>query len=335
MVTGLRGWQRQPRPSRPYAWGVTPTGTARAARTPPVIDLHTHSTVSDGTETPAELVAAAAVAGVDVLAITDHDTVAGWSEAAEAARVHGVTLVRGIEISCAWRHSSIHLLGYLIDADDGPLAAELARARESRSTRLERMVALMAADGIPLGYDEVLAQVGPGATPGRPHIADALIANGTISHRDEAFQSWLGNDSPYYVGHYAPDPVRAVELVRAAGGVPVIAHPFTLTRTGVLDDALIERMRDAGLVGLEALPPRPRPRGGRAGHGARRPARTAAHGIERLPRRGQAQPARREHDGPGGVRGARSRLERRHRGAEALTPSTRPPPTEIVLHAQE
>lgn len=252
MVTGLRGWQRQPRPSRPYAWGVTPTGTARAARTPPVIDLHTHSTVSDGTETPAELVAAAAVAGVDVLAITDHDTVAGWSEAAEAARVHGVTLVRGIEISCAWRHSSIHLLGYLVDADDGPLAAELARARESRSTRLERMVALMAADGIPLGYDEVLAQVGPGATPGRPHIADALIANGTISHRDEAFQSWLGNDSPYYVGHYAPDPVRAVELVRAAGGVPVIAHPFTLTRTGVLDDALIGRMRDAGLVGLEA-----------------------------------------------------------------------------------
>ena len=147
---------------------MTPTGTARAARTPPVIDLHTHSTVSDGTETPTELVAAAAVAGVDVLAITDHDTVAGWAEAAEAARVHGVTLVRGIEISCAWRHSSIHLLGYLIDADDGPLAAELARARESRSTRLERMVALMAADGIPLGYDEVLAQVGPGATPGGP-----------------------------------------------------------------------------------------------------------------------------------------------------------------------
>ena len=237
---------------RPYAGGVTPTGTAHGARTHPVIDLHAHSTVSDGTETPAELVAAAAAAAVDVLAITDHDTVAGWDEAAEAARVHGVTLVRGIEISCAWRHSSIHLLGYLTDADDGPLALELERARESRSTRLERMVALMAADGIPLGYDEVLAQVGPGATPGRPHIADALIANGTISHRDEAFESWLGNDSPYYVGHYAPDPVRAVELVRSAGGVPVIAHPFTRTRTGVLDDALIERMRDAGLVGLEA-----------------------------------------------------------------------------------
>ena len=101
---------------------------------------------------------------------------------------------------------SIHLLGYLTDPDDAALAGELARARDSRATRLERMVALMAADGIPLTYDEVLAQVGPGATAGRPHIADALIANGTIRHRDEAFRDWLGDDSPYYVGHYAPTP---------------------------------------------------------------------------------------------------------------------------------
>ncbi len=230
---------------------MTPTGAAGAARARPVIDLHAHSSVSDGTETPTELVAAAAAAGVDVLAITDHDTVVGWDEAAAAARTHGVTLVRGIEISCAWRHSSIHLLGYLADADDRPLMDELVRARDSRSTRLERMVALMAADGIPLGYDEVLAQVAPDATPGRPHIADALIANGTIRHRDEAFRSWLGDDSPYYVGHYAPHPVRAVELVRAAGGVPVIAHPFTRTRSGGIDDALVERMREAGLAGLE------------------------------------------------------------------------------------
>ncbi|NUQ33143.1 MAG: PHP domain-containing protein [Dermatophilaceae bacterium] len=226
------------------------TSTGAGAR--PVIDLHTHSSVSDGTETPADLVAAASAAGVDVLAITDHDTVAGWHDAADAARLHGVTLVRGIEISCAWRYSSIHLLGYLTDPADQPLAHELARARDSRSTRLERMVGLMAADGIPLTYAEVLAQVGPGATAGRPHIADALIANGTIRHRDEAFRQWLGDDSPYYVGHYAPDPVRAVELVRAAGGVPVIAHPFTRTRSGGLDDTLIERMRAAGLVGLEA-----------------------------------------------------------------------------------
>lgn len=218
----------------------------------PVIDLHTHSSVSDGTQTPAELVAAAAEAGIDVLAITDHDTVAGWPEATAAARRHGVTLVRGIEISCAWRHTSVHLLGYLTDPKHEGLTAELARARESRATRLERMVELMTADGVPVSFDEVLAQVAPGATPGRPHIADALIANGTIAHRDEAFRDWLGDDSPYYVGHYAPDPLRAVGLIRAAGGVPVIAHPFTRTRAGVLDDALVGAMRDAGLVGLEA-----------------------------------------------------------------------------------
>ena len=227
---------------------MRPTGPGAQA----VIDLHTHSTVSDGTETPGELVASAAAAGVDVLGITDHDTVSGWDEAAEAAVRHGVVLVRGIEISCAWRHSSIHLLGYLTDPEDGALMAELTRARESRSTRLARMVELMAADGIPLDYAEVLAQVAPGATPGRPHIADALVANGTITHRDEAFREWLGDDSPYYVGHYAPDPVRAVELVRAAGGVPVVAHPFTRTRSGGLDDALLRRMREAGLAGLEA-----------------------------------------------------------------------------------
>jgi predicted metal-dependent phosphoesterase TrpH len=225
---------------------------ATGAGAEPVIDLHTHSSVSDGTETPAELVAAASAAGVDVLAITDHDTVAGWDEAADAARRQGVALVRGIEISCAWRYSSIHLLGYLTDPDDADLRHELARARDSRSTRLERMVELMAADGIPLTYAEVEAQVAPGATAGRPHIADALIANGTIRHRDDAFREWLGDDSPYYVGHYAPDPVRAVELVRAAGGVPVVAHPFTRTRSGGVDDQLVERMHAAGLVGLEA-----------------------------------------------------------------------------------
>ncbi|GAB3081655.1 PHP domain-containing protein [Intrasporangium mesophilum] len=217
-----------------------------------VVDLHTHSNASDGTETPTELVQAAAAAGVDVLAITDHDTVRGWAEAADAAARTRVTLVRGIEISCSWRYASIHLLGYLTDPDDDALMSELARARDSRATRLQRMVELMAADGIPVTYDAVLAQVAPGATPGRPHIADALVANGTIAHRDEAFRDWLTNDSRYYVTHYSPDPVRAVELVRAAGGVPVIAHPFTRTRGAGVTDDLVERMSAAGLFGLEA-----------------------------------------------------------------------------------
>lgn len=218
----------------------------------PVIDLHAHSNVSDGTESPTELLEAAAAARIDVLAITDHDTVGGWEEASSAARRTGVTLVPGIEISCAVGGVSIHLLGYLPDPDDAPLMAELALARDSRETRLERMVARMAADGIPLTYEQVLEQVAVGATAGRPHIADALIASGTISHRDEAFVEWLADDSPYYVAHHAPHPVRAVELVRAAGGVPVIAHPFTRTRSRGADEALIEQMYAAGLVGLEA-----------------------------------------------------------------------------------
>ena len=223
------------------------------AREPgPVIDLHAHSNVSDGTESPTDLVEAAAASGIDVLAITDHDTVGGWEEAARAARRTGVALVPGIEVSCAIGGISIHLLGYLTDPDDAALTAELAHARDSRDTRLERMVERMAADGIPVTYEQVLAQVAPGATAGRPHIADALIANGTIRHRDEAFAEWLAEDSPYYVAHHAPHPVRAVELVRAAGGVPVIAHPFTRTRSRGADEALIEQMHAAGLAGLEA-----------------------------------------------------------------------------------
>ncbi|HEU5144800.1 MAG TPA: PHP domain-containing protein [Dermatophilaceae bacterium] len=218
----------------------------------PVIDLHTHSSASDGTETPTELVESARAAGIDVLGITDHDTVRGWDEAEQAARRAGIALVRGIEITCREDSLSIHLLGYLTDPDDATLMGELAKARDSRATRLERMVERMAEGGIPITYPEVLAQVAPGATPGRPHIADALIANGTIRHRDEAFAEWLHDTSPYYVHHYSLDPVEAVGLVRAAGGVPVIAHPYTRTRGEVVGDELVERMAAAGLVGLEA-----------------------------------------------------------------------------------
>lgn len=217
-----------------------------------VIDLHTHSSVSDGTETPTELVESARAAGVDVLGITDHDTVGGWEEAEAAARRVDIALVRGIEITCREDSLSIHLLGYLTDPDDAALMGELARARDSRATRLERMVERMAEGGIRITYPEVLAQVAPGATPGRPHIADALIANGTIRHRDEAFVEWLHDGSPYYVHHYSLDPVDAVRLVRQAGGVPVLAHPLTRTRGDVITDALIERMAVAGLAGLEA-----------------------------------------------------------------------------------
>lgn len=214
------------------------------------IDLHTHSTASDGTQPPAELVAEARAAGLDVVAITDHDTTAGWHEATRAAVEQGIDLVRGIEISCSRHHESIHLLGYLPDPDDAELALELARARESRITRMDRMIRRMVDGGIDITAEEVRAQVAPGATLGRPHLADALAAKGVVASRDDAFRELLHDGSPYYVGHYAPDPVTAIRLVRDAGGVAVLAHPFAM-RMGTVTDAMVEELAAAGLAGLE------------------------------------------------------------------------------------
>ncbi len=214
------------------------------------IDLHTHSNRSDGTTSPADVVAQASEAGLDVVALTDHDTTRGWDDAADAARRVGIDVVRGIEISCRHRGISIHLLAYL-PAPEGELFDEMERARESRVTRAERMVERLGRD-VPITYEQVLAQAGPDATIGRPHIADALVANGVVPDRSTAFEHLLSNSGPYHVGHYAIDPVRAVTLVRAAGGVPVMAHPFADVRGRVVDDAVIEEMIGAGLLGLEA-----------------------------------------------------------------------------------
>ena len=214
------------------------------------IDLHTHSNRSDGTTSPADVVAQASEAGLDVVALTDHDTTRGWDDAADAARRVGIDVVRGIEISCRHRGISIHLLAYL-PAPEGELFDEMERARESRVTRAERMVERLGRD-VPITYEQVLAQAGPDATIGRPHIADALVANGVVPDRSTAFEHLLSNSGPYHAGHYAIDPVRAVTLVRAAGGVPVMAHPFADVRGRVVDDAVIEEMIDAGLLGLEA-----------------------------------------------------------------------------------
>lgn len=216
------------------------------------IDLHAHSTASDGTQPPGEVVAEAARAGLTVVALTDHDTYAGWSEAQAAALDLGVGLVRGVEISCSHQGISVHLLGYLVDPDAEGLTAELEKARRSRVTRIERMVERMAADGIPLTLEEVRAQAGPDATLGRPHIADALVASGHVATRDEAFADILANGSSYYVSHYAPDPVTAVRLVREAGGVPVMAHPFANGRGWTVGDDVITQLAGAGLAGLEA-----------------------------------------------------------------------------------
>jgi hypothetical protein len=214
------------------------------------IDLHTHSTASDGTQPPAAVVAEAVAAGLDVLALTDHDSTAGWGEAADASRRLGIVLVPGAEVSCQAGGISVHLLSYLHDPDDPALAAELGRTRAERIGRARRMVELIAVDH-PLTWEDVVARVGPGATVGRPHIADALVAEGIVANRDEAFATLLHSGGPYYVRHYSPDVEHAVRLVRGAGGVPVMAHPLAARRGRTVSDAVIAGMAAAGLAGLE------------------------------------------------------------------------------------
>ena len=211
------------------------------------IDLHLHSNRSDGTEDPAVLVAQAAQQGLRTLALTDHDTTAGWGEAAAAAAAHGMTFIPGMEMSSkdGWR--SVHVLAYLFDPTDPELVAETERIREDRIGRAERIVRNIARD-YPLRWEDVLEQTDPDATVGRPHIADALVAQGIVRDRGEAFDGILHPREGYYEGHYAPDPATAIELITAAGGVAVIAHPAGRER---MTDATLRRLIDAGLAGLE------------------------------------------------------------------------------------
>lgn len=217
-----------------------------------IIDLHTHSAHSDGTESPSALVESASAAGVRVIALTDHDVSSGWAEADTAGRVHGVSVLPGIEVSCSADGITVHLLAYLPDPEHPALAGELERSRRSRETRLQRMTELIAADGYPIDFAQVRSQAAGGATLGRPHIADALVEIGAVPDRQAAFTTMLAKRGPYYVSHYAPDPVTAVHTVIAAGGVPVMAHPFASARGDVVDDAVIDAMAEAGLFGLEA-----------------------------------------------------------------------------------
>ena len=217
------------------------------------IDLHCHSTASDGTLTPAELVAAGVDAGLDVMAITDHDTAGGWAAAA-AARPDGLALVRGAELSCRWYGAEpaipLHMLAYLFDPAEPKLAAELARVRADRETRAEKIVELLRADGVPISWPEVY-RYAAGGSVGRPHIAQALIRAGLVRTTNEAFASrWLG--ARYFVPKADMDVFEAVRLVRAAGGVPVFAHPKATSRGRIVPDRLIVDLAAAGLFGLEA-----------------------------------------------------------------------------------
>jgi predicted metal-dependent phosphoesterase TrpH len=217
---------------------------------PAPADLHTHSRVSDGTETPSQLVRAAREAGLGTVALTDHDSTAGWHEASEAAVDNGVTLIPGMELSTRHGWRSVHLLAYLFDPTNGDLVEETARIRQSRLTRAETIVQKLSAD-YDLTWADVVEQTTPGTTIGRPHIADALVARGFVPTRSEAFAGILHPATGYYLPHYAPDTLDGVRLVRAAGGIPVIAHPATRGRDNVLDEEYIAALAEAGLFGLE------------------------------------------------------------------------------------
>jgi predicted metal-dependent phosphoesterase TrpH len=214
------------------------------------IDLHSHSSASDGTETPADLVRAAAAAGLDVVALTDHDTTRGWADATDATP-SGLRLVRGAEISCAYDGISLHLLAYLFDPEHQELAEEMSMALDDRVPRAKAIVAKLAEAGYPITWELVLAQLQEGATVGRPHIADTLVAAGVVPDRTAAFDTLLHDGSDFFVGHYYVDAVRAVQLVREAGGVPVFAHPAAAKRGTTVGEDAIEAMAAAGLAGLE------------------------------------------------------------------------------------
>ena len=216
-----------------------------------MIDLHTHTTCSDGTDTPRELVNAALIHGLTTVAITDHDSVAGWNEAINALR-GDLSLVLGAEISCLTEAGiSVHMLGLLFDGNNKDMARMLEQTRDDRVPRMIKMIELLNLAGIEVTMADVDAAKRTGATLGRPHLADALVARGHIASRDEAFQGLLNNDSEFYVAHMAPTPEIAIAQIRAAGGVAVIAHPFASHRGEILTSDAFASLVAAGLNGIE------------------------------------------------------------------------------------
>jgi 3',5'-nucleoside bisphosphate phosphatase len=217
-------------------------------------DLHSHSSVSDGTEPPAVVIRRAAEAGLDVIALTDHDTVAGHREAAGALPA-GLTLLPGAELSCRLDGHSVHMLAYLFDPDNDTLAGEMAEIRESRLHRARAMVRKLTELGVPITWEEV-SEIAGGGVVGRPHIARAMINAGAVASIEEAFTpEWIGPGGRAHVSRYALDPAKAVALVRAAGGVTVVAHPRGAGRGWQIPDEVIADLAGVGLTGIEVNHP--------------------------------------------------------------------------------
>lgn len=216
-----------------------------------MIDLHTHTTCSDGTDTPRELVNKAIVQGLELLGVTDHDTTTGWEEAAQTLR-GSLKLALGAEISCLTNDGiSVHMLGLLFDPLHAEMQQVLEETRDGRLPRMRKIIEKMRAEGMDISIEDVENAMPDGATMGRPHLADALVAKKIVKSRDEAFIELLHNDSRFYVSHAAPTPADAIALIRRAGGVAVIAHPFASHRGQILKAADFSDLVAAGLNGIE------------------------------------------------------------------------------------
>ncbi len=216
-----------------------------------VIDLHTHTTCSDGTDSPRELVNKAIAQGLEVLGISDHDTTSGWDEATQTLR-GTLKLVLGAEISCLTNDGiSVHMLGMLFDPLHEEMQQVLEETRDGRLPRMRKMIEKMRSEGMDISIEDVVSAMPEGATMGRPHLADALVAKKIVKSRDEAFVELLHNDSRFYVSHAAPTPVEAISLIRRAGGVAVIAHPFASHRGEILKVEDFSELVSAGLNGIE------------------------------------------------------------------------------------
>ena len=216
-----------------------------------MIDLHTHTTASDGTDSPFALVKKALATGVTTLGITDHDSTAGWAEAITAIQPQ-IQLVLGAEVSCLTTDGiSVHMLGLLFDGEDEQIQQMLSDSRDTRLPRMRKMVALLQADGFDISLEDVYLAAPDQATIGRPHLADALVAKKIVATRDEAFADLLHNESKYYVTHAAPTPADAIATIKRAGGVAVIAHPFASRRGQILTADTFQDLVAAGLDGIE------------------------------------------------------------------------------------
>lgn len=214
------------------------------------LDLHLHTTHSDGSCTPTEVIDLAQKAGVTALAITDHDITTGVLEATVAGQKHGIDVIPGIEISSLLGNSELHILGYFLDCQDAQLNERLVLLRESRHRRNPKIIERLQAAGIDITYEEVRALAGTDSV-GRPHIARVLMEKRVVASAKEAFDQWLADGRPAYVPRELPTPSEAMQWIRAAKGLPVLAHPtWVKTTEGTLTD-LVRRLKAEGLDGVE------------------------------------------------------------------------------------